>query len=120
MWDENPIFGVGVGMSFYRAEGWKVTHTEFTRLLAEHGLFGFSALVLILLAGCLTVWRSKSLREKAVTASMIGWSLLFMLDKAMRLVAPSFAFGLAFANMQFENEKTSRTYRLPERIRRET
>ena len=47
---ENPIFGVGPGQSkeyhvrtFSRAS----THTEYSRLIAEHGSFGLAALVLL-------------------------------------------------------------------------
>ncbi len=104
MWDENPVFGVGVGMSYYRAGGWKVTHTEFTRLLAEHGTFGLAALILLLLAGLQSLRNAKPGGGKALSAAMITWSILFMLDKAMRLVAPSFTFGLAFATLQSGDE----------------
>jgi hypothetical protein len=42
LWSEEPIFGVGVGASKYlrkTVEG-TVAHVEFSRLLAEHGVFG--------------------------------------------------------------------------------
>jgi len=98
-WDENPILGVGVGMSMFRDFGWKAAHTEFTRLLAEHGSFGFVALMLLLIAGWRQVMMPESHSRRALVAAMLVWSLLFMSDKAMRLVAPSFTFGLAFASL---------------------
>jgi hypothetical protein len=40
-----------------------------------------------------------------MAASMIGWSFLYMLNAAMRLVGPSFAFGLSFASFSDGSEK---------------
>jgi len=98
-WDENPIVGVGVGMSFYRDFGWKSAHTEFTRMLAEHGSFGFVAILLLLIAGLRQLTLPQRPRRRAVVAAMLVWSVLFMAAMAMRLVAPSFTFGLAFIGL---------------------
>jgi O-antigen ligase len=106
IWNENPVFGVGPGESkieharYYRRIA---THTEYTRLLAEHGLFGLAAgLVLFLMAAQLFVHiRSiNNLRAKALMGPMVIWALLYMVDKAMRLVAPAFAFGLCFITIR--------------------
>lgn len=112
MWDENPVFGVGVGMSYFRKEGWKAAHTEFSRLLAEHGIFGLVALVCLLVAGLGRLLKSGTPKGKAITSSMVVWSFLFMLDKAMRLVAPSFTFGLVFATLQSEETESRQAYSL--------
>jgi hypothetical protein len=40
IWYDNFIFGVGVGGSKYFRENNVLNHTELSRLLAEHGLFG--------------------------------------------------------------------------------
>jgi hypothetical protein len=91
-WLENPILGVGPG----QRQG-NMAHTEFTRLLAEHGTFGALAILLLVIMMVQNVRRARTIRSRAIVASITGWSFLFMLDKAMRLVAPAFALGLTFA-----------------------
>jgi hypothetical protein len=105
MWENNPFLGVGVGMSMFRETGWKAAHTEFTRLLAEHGALGLIALLLLLLAGWIRLRRTATNQDKATVAGLLVWTILFMLDKAMRLVAPSFMCGLAFATLVPESEE---------------
>jgi O-antigen ligase len=98
-WQKNPAWGVGPGQSaelhqmLFRDSA---AHTEFSRLLAEHGIPGLAALVLLIVMGVRNVRRAPNARSKAVAASTIGWSFLFMSNVAMRLVAPSFLFGLTF------------------------
>jgi O-antigen ligase len=102
IWLENPFFGVGPGESkvehalYYRKIA---THTEYTRLLAEHGLFGLAAGLLLLAMAAQRfrqIGRLRNINTKAMLAPMVVWALLYMLDKAMRLVAPAFTFGLSF------------------------
>jgi hypothetical protein len=96
---ENPALGVGVGQgTVKRAEEFgleRVAHTEFTRLLAEHGIFGVGALCLLLLMGVQAIWRARTVRAKALVASMLCFSFLFMVGSGMRLVLPALTFGLA-------------------------
>jgi O-antigen ligase len=112
LWKENMLLGVGPGEgkiergNFFVNGSNGVTsavptrgiaaHTEFSRLLSEHGSFGFAALLIFLLAGFRNVWQAPDPRSRALTAGLIAWSALFMLSCAMRILAPSFAFGLAF------------------------
>ena len=97
VWAENPIFGVGPGRATpYRAYS---AHTEFSRLLAEHGVFGLSALILLLIIAAQSLRRARTNTGKALVVAMLGWSFLFMLSAAMRLVAPAFIFGLASATI---------------------
>lgn len=102
IWYENPIFGVGPGRGMlYRYDyvGWVAAHTEFSRLLAEHGVFGAAAFLSLLVMAVQAVRRSRTVTGKAMAASMIGWAVLFMTIDGMRLVAPAFAFGLSFATI---------------------
>lgn len=105
IWNENPIFGVGVGESkmehalYYRVIA---AHTEYTRLLAEHGLFGLASGLLLFVMAAQRFGRLRQMRSprtKAMIAPMVPWALLYMVDKAMRLVAPSFMFGLSFVTI---------------------
>jgi hypothetical protein len=100
IWYDNPILGVGPGRGMlYRFDyvGWVAAHTEYSRLLAEHGVFGLAAFLLLLVMAVQSVRRASTVTGKALAASAIGWALLFMMIDAMRLVAPAFAFGLSYA-----------------------
>lgn len=98
---EYPFLGVGPGMAkLYRSSS--STHTEITRLLAEHGLFGLVSLFLLLAMGWQNFQRGRSTQSRGIVAGMVVWSLVYMLGNAMRTVAPSFAFGLSFAKFNFK------------------
>ncbi len=96
LWSDHPIFGVGPGMSASHHARGIASHTEFTRLVAEHGTFGALSILMMLSLGFRQVLRAASPRDKGLVASALTWSFLFMLNSAMRTVAPSFMFGLAF------------------------
>jgi O-antigen ligase len=100
LWQENPIFGVGPGGVAARG---RVPHTEITRLLAEHGVLGLAAMLIFAGALILCIARKRGL-SRAVAAALMGWGTLFLLDKAMRIVAPSFALGLVFATLLLDEE----------------
>ncbi len=113
LWKDNPLFGVGPGEgrlqrgNYFLGSGSAVltaspvravaAHTEFSRLLSEHGTFGLVALVIFVAAGFLNVLRSPDPRTRAVTAGLVCWGALYMGSNAMRVLAPSFAYGMAFA-----------------------
>jgi hypothetical protein len=100
IWAENPILGIGVGqakMARAKFHEKHQAHTEFTRLLAEHGLFGCLAFVALLMIPVSAYARTKSLRGKAVVVSMVGFGFLFMMASGMRLVLPAFTLGIATA-----------------------
>ncbi len=99
---DNPVFGVGPGQTRqYRDPLYSTAaaHTEFSRLLAEHGVFGLIAIIVLLLMAIQHFRRSGTARGQAMAGSMTAWSLLFMIGAAMRLVAPSFVFGLTAATI---------------------
>lgn len=95
---DHPLFGVGPGQGReyrLRAHNTAAAHTEFTRLLGEHGIFGIIAIGMLLLMAFQHLQQKSSLAGKAFTSSLVVWSFLFMTVSAMRLAAPAFAFGLA-------------------------
>ncbi|MFN2386439.1 MAG: O-antigen ligase family protein [Thermoanaerobaculia bacterium] len=98
-----PVLGVGPGMA--RAHRARTTgigvsaHTEFTRLLAEHGVFGLASLLLLLVIGARAVLRAPTAQARAFSAGALCWGMLFMIINAMRLVAPAFVIGLAAAHL---------------------
>lgn len=53
LWIENPVFGVGVAASKYMRERMNgvVAHVELSRLVAEHGIFGFFYFIILMFYG---------------------------------------------------------------------
>ncbi|MEQ1761674.1 MAG: O-antigen ligase family protein [Pyrinomonadaceae bacterium] len=98
MFAENPILGVGAGESFFQYLEilGKATssHTEFSRLVAEHGMLGILAIGCLLLIFFKNFQQQKTNEGKAFIAGVFIWSCLFMLNAGMRLAAPSFVFGM--------------------------
>ncbi|MEM6457295.1 MAG: O-antigen ligase family protein, partial [Acidobacteriota bacterium] len=100
--EEQPLLGVGPGQaSVYHARVFRESsaHTEYTRLLAEHGLFGAAALLLLLSFCVRRALQRPTVVDQATVAALTVWSLLFMVHAAMRLAAPGLAFGLAAARL---------------------
>ena len=97
----NPLFGVGPGMASFERSNHRgiAAHTEFTRLMAEHGLTGLLALGAILMMAASKLKAASSTWQQAWTASFIVYSLLFMMVTGMRLAVPSLAMGLAMARL---------------------
>src|SRR5262249_17140325 len=114
IWADNPILGVGPGLAkgtralYYERAGSNGAHTEFSRLVSEHGIFGFGALWLLIVAAFKNINRARSAKARAVTASMVGWSFLYMMNAAMRLAAPSLVFGVTFAHLLPEDRRRLR------------
>lgn len=95
LWRDNFVMGVGVGVSNLQHFDGAASHTEQTRLLAEHGLFGVAALVIMLLIFFDSFGRTHDIQEKALVCCLFLWSFLFMLTAGMRLAAPAFVIGMS-------------------------
>lgn len=97
---ENPLFGIGVGSSYNYRERFlshkAISHTEFARMISEHGGLGLFALVCMFFMILANLKRANSVAGKAFVAGSIGWSVLFMMNTGMRLSAPSLMWGLSF------------------------
>ena len=100
---ESPIVGVGVGVA--KKERGRVadvsgaSHTEFSRMVSEHGIFGliaFFSLIVIIVTNFL---RQRSLLARALIAGSCVWAILFMFNAGMRLAAPSFVIGLSYVTI---------------------
>jgi len=100
MFLQNPLLGVGPGISIenrkrylqYRA----ATHTEFSRMLSEHGLGGLLALTCLIVMTILNVLRRRSIFGRALVAGVSVWAIMFMFNTGMRLAAPAFIWGMSF------------------------
>jgi O-antigen ligase len=102
IWSERPIFGTGVGLArvarYQATHSSGVAHTEFSRLLAEHGSFGLASLILLIAMPTARLFAAKDPLPQALIAWCCCWSFAFMAFNAMRLMAPAFIYGLAFVN----------------------
>lgn len=94
---EHPVFGAGPGV--VRAERGSLAHTEFTRLLSEHGAFGAAALALLLWTTGAAVLGARGNLHRGLSLALFAWSFLYMASNGMRLAAPSFAFGFGMATL---------------------
>ena len=98
LWREHPWLGVGPGQSMYHRDVsivGAVGHTEFTRLLAEHGAFGLGSLIVLGIMGLRAARRRTAPADKALALAGLAWSVLFMATTGMRMVAPAFMVGVA-------------------------
>ena len=97
---DNYMLGVGPGMandlrSSYGYGRIVAAHSEFTRALAEHGLFGIVALYCLIMLSINGYLVTQS-DSKYLLACMTTFSLLTMLHSAMRLAIPGFIYGIGF------------------------
>lgn len=110
---ENPITGVGIAMAHtYRAEllGRSISaHTEYTRLLAEHGLFGLFAFLLLITLLLKSYFGARPGLPRALGATFGVWSLSIMTQSAMRFVAIALALSIVFItwNVNDNAQKTA-------------
>ena len=106
---ESPLLGVGVGGSMIYHEyvlGESVgTHTEYTRLLAEHGLFGIFIIALLGWMLLKRYVRTQPGLARGISAAMAVWSLSIMAHSATRIVAISLALALALVDWQLDAEE---------------
>jgi hypothetical protein len=100
IWFDHPALGVGPGMvTEFRSEKAGAGHTEFTRLLAEHGTFGLVALGALLLMSLRILLASGDSMSRGYRIIFVAWALVSMLHAAMRIAAFGFIFGLAHATI---------------------
>ena len=87
VWMKNFVWGLGPGgSSAYHVEG-TAAHTEYTRLLAEHGALGLVALCLLALIVLQRYKAAWPRDRRALAAALLTWSLLFMMHSATRIAA---------------------------------
>ena len=106
MFLDNPFLGIGVGKNKeYRAEQSGIesaSHNELTRMLAEHGLLGFMALLILLLTPLVLYFIH---RENIFALSFLVFWLLTINHAAMRIAAPAFIYALSLLKV-YHIEKT--------------
>ena len=113
IWFDNPVLGVGPGMAKYEGikygQVFTAAHTEYTRLLAEHGVLGILAILILLIMSLRAIRKAPGAAAQAWTAALLAWPLTEMTHAAMRVAAIGFIFGLALCGWMPEQQpKVSR------------
>ncbi|MBU3822722.1 O-antigen ligase family protein [Flavobacteriaceae bacterium XHP0103] len=100
---ENPFLGIGVGkVKEVRLDETGVaaaSHNEMSRILAEHGLLGIIAFLILLLTPL--VYRLGNKSNLFFYSFYIFWFLTIN-HSAMRIAAPAFIYGLCLLNIKYE------------------
>lgn len=103
VFEENIFTGVGPGMArSARAEMGGVesaAHIEYSRMLAEHGIFGLIAILVMLIFPVKTFFKMNSTDDKILLILCIAFVFVTLGHAAMRTAAPAFIYGLAFINI---------------------
>ena len=102
LWLNNPILGVGPGISTRQRiflQG-QAAHTEYTRILAEHGFLGLLSLLCLgsLLFGAYL--KAPDAYSRAWIVALAAWPVAHMAHSAMRVVSISFLLGLALVSWE--------------------
>lgn len=107
MFLDNPILGVGPGGAKAERSVFAgfASHSEPSRMLAEHGIFGAMALLLLIWQMIKAVTRPKPLVAKACAFGAVVWVVGFFFASAMRLVAPVLVLVLVFVDWSDSSEK---------------
>jgi hypothetical protein len=92
----SPVFGIGIGKGAERrlAETGQtiLSHSEVTRLMAEHGALGIMGLFILFMTPLILYLDN---REHIFMASFLCFWLLTINHAGMRLAAPAFVYGLS-------------------------
>lgn len=102
MFAEHPFIGVGpgVGKEIRDQRGLHAgpSHTEYTRMIAEHGLLGLGSLICLVVLAVRGIRQTSEPSYRAVSTAFLIWTGLFLMVYGIRLAAPAVVLGLMFAN----------------------
>lgn len=103
IFEDNILTGVGPGLASEVREELMGTqaaaHIEWSRLLAEHGIFGLISILIIVLFPVKTFFQLKSADDKIMLIMCVTFVFVTLGHAAMRTAAPGFIYGLAFINI---------------------
>jgi hypothetical protein len=118
---EYPLFGTGPGVSRLKRDDNKEvanSHTEVTRLLAEHGIFGLLAAVFLVAMAVTGYRQSVSGFNRLLSAAMLSFAVATSFHSSTRLALVSFAFGLGNLRVRDDPASARRSSSTPPRSAR--
>ena len=105
----NPFLGIGVGrvkdLRFQTTGIHAATHNEMSRIIAEHGLLGIFAFLILLLTPLL--FRLKD-RSNVLFFSFYLFWFLTINHSSMRIAAPAFIYALSLIHIKNETPSLHR------------
>ena len=103
VFSDNALTGVGPGMSHQvRSQTLGIdaaAHIEYSRMLAEHGLFGVVAIMIMLIFPLQYFFGLRSIDDKILMIMCLGFVFVTLGHAAMRTAASGFVYGLAFLSI---------------------
>ena len=95
------LTGVGLGQAsemrkIYGYGKHVIAHTEYSRMLAEHGILGLLSLILLIGISYRYFSSSGSVNAKFIKVLFVFLALLTMAHSAMRLCMPAFIYSFLF------------------------
>ena len=105
---DNILVGVGPGGAHglrqeYGYETAVAAHSEFTRMLAEHGIFGLISLSSILLLS-MQEYRKRKDYNKVLLACLSIFGILTMFHSAFRIALAGYIYGLSYVLLIFDKK----------------
>ena len=105
---DNFLMGVGPGVA--RDLRWRYgygteigAHSEFTRMLSEHGLFGLISLLSILILS-FKEYKRRIDYNKIILGCMSIFGILTMFHSAFRIALPGYIYGLAYVVLRLRKK----------------
>ena len=111
LWKEYPLFGVGIGASksLRTLVNDVVAHVELSRLLAEHGLFGFFYFVLLLIIPLKLILRNNNKSFKYIMFSVFVLAIFTTFHAGMRTFVTPILIGLSVIKPVYKGYSGSKT-----------
>lgn len=107
LFKENPVLGVGIGMSsaYRESDGLSnlQAHSEPTRLLAEHGVLGLLILLILIFTPIYSFFKNRNYYYIFFIPFLLFW-LLTINHAATRIVAPGVIYSLTLLILYFPVE----------------
>ena len=106
IFQENPLIGVGPGMAEFQRSRFQIiaNHTEYSRILAEHGSLGALALLILVYYLFRAFFKAPGVFAKAWVVAFAFWATVEMAHSAMRIVAIPLMLGLAVVTWKKDGE----------------
>jgi len=105
---DNLLMGVGPGAGHHLRWTYGYgsvvgAHSEFTRMLAEHGLFGLLSLVSILILS-LQEYQKRTDYNKVLLGCLSIFGILTMFHSAFRIALPGYFYGLSYVVLKLKEK----------------